>query len=659
MCATSTAATCGRRRRCRSAIEQAPYIVAARPGLQPVRASRPTASRSSCCSTCRLADPIKISRLTIRNISGRPRRLSVTAYVEWVLGLSRGASAPTVVTELDAATGAIFARNPWNMHHGARVAFADLGGRQTGMDRRSQRIHRPQRHHRQSRGAERRHPAVAAGRRRPRSCAALQTTIELERGGDDRDRLLPRPGRRRRRGAGPDRALPRRRSRRRPSRGHGAIWDETLGAVQVKTPDRAMDILLNGWLLYQTLACRFWARSAFYQASGAYGFRDQLQDVMSLTVAQARAGARAHPARRGAAVRRRRRPALVVPAGRPGRAHAHLRRPGVARHGRGALRRDDGRCGDPRRNRAVPRRAGAASRASTISTSSPSQADETATLFEHCARGLDLSLATGAHGLPLMGTGDWNDGMNRVGEAGKGESVWLGWFLHAALTRLRSRSPRRATRRRAPSAWTAHAEALRASARPRRLGRRLVSPRLLRRRHAARLGEQRGMPHRFHRPVLGGDFRRRRPGARGPGDGGARPPPGASRRPAGAAVHAAVRQDRARSRLHQGLSARHPREWRPVHPCRRLVDHGLRRARPGRQGGRAVRAAQSRSITPRTRAGVLRYKVEPYVVAADVYSVAPHVGRGGWTWYTGSAGWLYRAGIEAILGLAIKGDVAA
>ena len=181
-----------------------------------------------------------------------------------------------------------------------------------------------------------------------------------------------------------------------------------------------------------------------------------------------------------------------------------------------------------------------------------------------------------------------------------------------------------------------------------------------RRRHAARLGVERGMPHRFHRAVLGGDLGRRRSGARASSamaalDSQSRAP----RRSAGAAVHAAVRQDAARSRLHQGLSARHSRERRPVHPCRRLVDHGA-----SRRSARATRRPSCsrcsiRSTTPRTRAGVLRYKVEPYVVAADVYSVPPHVGRGGWTWYTGSAGWLYRAGIESILGLRRQSEIAA
>ena len=236
-----------------------------------------------------LADPIKISRLTIRNVSGRPRRLSVTAYVEWVLGLSRGASAPTVVTERDAATGAIFARNPWNMHHGARVAFADLGGRQTGWTGdRSEFI---------GRNGTIDNPAalsaaiplsqrVGAGLD---PCAALQTTIELERGGTTEVVFFLGQAGDAGRGAGPDRALSRAPISTPCIARSSTTGTRRSGAVQVKTPDRAMDIMLNGWLLYQTLACRYWARSAFYQASGAYGFRDQLQDVMALHGRAARA----------------------------------------------------------------------------------------------------------------------------------------------------------------------------------------------------------------------------------------------------------------------------------------------------------------------------------------------------------------------------------
>ena len=302
-----------------------------------------------------LADSIKISRLTIRNISGRPRRLSVTGFAEWVLGLSRGASAPTVVTEHDAATGAIFARNPWSLHHGGRVAFADLGGRQTAWtaDRgefigRNCTIDNPAALSAAIPLSQR----VGAGLD---PCAALQTTVELERDGTTEVVFfLGQAG-----DAAEARALIERYRAADLDAVHREVtgyWQETLGAVQVKTPDRAMDILLNGPLLYQTLACRYLGAFGFLSGQRRLWFPRPASGCHVARRGEARVGARAHPARSGAAVRRGRFPALVVPARRAGRAHAHLRRPGVARHGRGALHRDDGRCGDPRREGAVPRR---------------------------------------------------------------------------------------------------------------------------------------------------------------------------------------------------------------------------------------------------------------------------------------------------------------
>src|SRR5271166_2651026 len=232
-----------------------------------------------------LDDPIKISRLTLRNTSQRTRRLSLTAYAEWVLGPSRTASAPFVATELDPGTGAMFARNPWNAAFGSRVAFLDLAGRQTDCtgDRREF----------IGRNGSLESPAALNGTVPLTNtvgagldpCGALRTTIVLPPNGraeivcflgeaasaSDARMLITRY-----RTADLDAVL-------------AAVshhWAATLGAVQVKTPDRAMDIMLNGWLLYQTLACRIWARSGFYQASGAYGFRDQLQDGMALVAAQ-------------------------------------------------------------------------------------------------------------------------------------------------------------------------------------------------------------------------------------------------------------------------------------------------------------------------------------------------------------------------------------
>ncbi|HXQ64442.1 MAG TPA: protein ndvB, partial [Steroidobacteraceae bacterium] len=407
-----------------------------------------------------LGDPIKISRLTLRNTSDRTRHLSVTAYVEWVLGPSRSVSAPFVTTEIDADTGAMFARNPWNAAFGSRVAFVDLGGRQTDWtgDRREF----------IGRNGTLENPA-ALGAAAPLSnsvgagldpCGALRTAFVLPPNGsvevvfflgeaasaqDARDLIA------RYRAQDLDAVLSE----------VGGYWDAVLGAVQVKTPDRAMDIMLNGWLLYQTLACRIWARSAFYQASGAYGFRDQLQDGMALITA------------------------------RPAMTRAHLLRAaarqfveGDVQHwwlphsGQGVRTRiSDDRAwlafavahyvcttGDAAvLDEVVPFLEGELLGADEHdSFFHPTVSDEVGTLFEHCARGLDASLKVGHHGLPLIGTGDWNDGMNRVGELGRGESVWLGWLLYAALSDFVPLAEARGDTTRA-AAWRSHASALQAA----------------------------------------------------------------------------------------------------------------------------------------------------------------------------------------------------
>ncbi|HMA51222.1 MAG TPA: glycosyl transferase, partial [Magnetospirillaceae bacterium] len=229
-----------------------------------------------------LDDPIKISRLRLRNDSGQARLLSITSYVEWVLGPSRGAAAPFVITEIDAASGALFARNPWNGEFGTSVAFVDLKGSQTGWTgNRREFIGRN--------GTLERPAALADGA--PLSgavgagldpCGALRTRIEIPAGGEaeivlflgeEKDAEAAGTLIARYRAADLDEL----RSQ------IADFWDGMLGQVQVTTPDRPMDLMLNGWLLYQALACRFWARSAFYQSSGAYGFRDQLQDGMALS----------------------------------------------------------------------------------------------------------------------------------------------------------------------------------------------------------------------------------------------------------------------------------------------------------------------------------------------------------------------------------------
>ncbi|HMC02784.1 MAG TPA: protein ndvB, partial [Cellulomonadaceae bacterium] len=377
-------------------------------------------------------DPIKISRLTLTNHSPRARSLSVTAYLDWVLGTSRSGSAPYVTTEMDATTGAMFARNSWSRDFGNRISFADLGGAQTGWtgDRREflGRNGAPDR------------PA-ALMRREALSgrtgaafdpCCALQTTLVIPAGGqasvvwflgqtDTREQARE--------------LILRYRTDDLDARLKVVTdgWAMVLETVQVKTPDRAFDLMLNQWLLYQTLACRLWARTAFYQSSGAYGFRDQLQDVMALAVSRpdlTRAhivNAASHQFVEGDVLHW-----WHEPAGRGIRTRFSddlVWLPYVSSHYLEVT-------GDQRiLDEKIPFLEGATLAAGQLTSYfEPRIAAEQGTLFEHCARALDRSLAVGAHGLPLMGTGDWNDGMNRVGNQGKGESVWLAWFLYAVLT---------------------------------------------------------------------------------------------------------------------------------------------------------------------------------------------------------------------------------
>ncbi|HEY9381677.1 MAG TPA: glucoamylase family protein, partial [Burkholderiales bacterium] len=604
-----------------------------------------------------LADPVKISRLTLRNLSAVPRRLSVTAYAEWVLGTSRGASGPFIVTEIDEVTGAMLAHNPWSIAFPGRVAFIDLGQKQNAWTAdRTEFI---------GRNGNTAAPAALLGKT-PLSgatgagldpCAALQRTVEL--GAGEAIEVVALIGQCA--SIEEARALI---TRYREIDLDGALdevtahWQALLGTVQVKTPDRAMDIMLNGWLLYQTIACRIWARSAFYQASGAYGFRDQLQDGMALTFA------------------------------RPDMTRHHLLRAASRQFAEGDVQHWWlPHSGQGVRTRISDDRVWLAFATATYIACAndiaildeivpfldgptlhpgehdaffqPMIADESASLYEHCARGLDQCLElTGELGLPLIGTGDWNDGMNRVGEGGQGESVWLAWLLVRTIELYAPLAENRATDRDAARAlrWRAHAAAVREA-----IEREAWDGEWYRRAtfdDGTWLGSKDSEECRIDSiaqswAVLSG-----------------------AADPARAAVAMAsleqhlIRRDDALALLFSPPFDKTPHDPGYI----KGYPPGLRE-----NGGQYSHAAMwailafaklgagdkaSELFTllnpvnhARTPEEIERYKVEPYVVAADVYSVAPHAGRGGWTWYTGAAGWMYRAGVEGILGIRREGAV--
>ncbi|MGC2494223.1 GH36-type glycosyl hydrolase domain-containing protein [Candidatus Binatus sp.] len=600
-------------------------------------------------------DSVKISRLKIRNLSPRARRLSITAYVEWVLGTSRGASAPYIVTEAESETHAVLARNSFSIEYGTRIAFADLRGQQISWTAdRTEFLGRN--------GTLDNPAALASGK--PLSartgaamdpCAALQTTVSLKPNAESEvvfflGEAASRPAAiatiKKYRDADLDAVL--------TTVTH--YWDDMLGAVQVKTPDRSMDLMLNRWLLYQTLACRVWARSAFYQAGGAYGFRDQLQDVMALTMAQP-ALTREHLLR--AASRQ-----FVAgdvqhwwlpPAGQGVRTRITDDRVWLAY----AVAHYIEVTGDAGiLDESVPFLDGPELHAGEVeSFFQPTVSEDRGTIFEHCALGLDQSLAVGLHGIPLFGSGDWNDGMNRVGEAGKGESIWLGWFLYTTLQAFAPLADARSEGARA-STWRSHATALAES-----LERDGWDGAWYRRGYfddGTPLGSADSIECRIDSIAQSWSVIS-----------------GAASPVRAAAAMAAVDQYLVKRDDGLVLLFTPPFDHTPQDPGYiKGYPPGIRE-----NGGQYTHGALWSVIAfamlgdgdkanelfsmlnpinhANTRAGIHRYKVEPYVACADIYSMPPHVGRGGWTWYTGSAGWTYRAGLEWILGFRLRGKTLA
>ena len=599
--------------------------------------------------------PVKFSRLVVRNDSGRPRRLSATGYVEWVLGDLRPKTVMHLTTQVDPYSGALYARNPYNSEFPNRLAFFDVddANRTCTCDRaefigRNGHLGRPA-------ALARTHLSGRVGGGLD-PCAALQVPFDLGEGQEReivfRLGLGGTPG-------GEDAASLVQRLRgsetaRRALEAVWGYWNHTLGAVQVDTPDQSLNVLTNGWLLYQTLACRMWGRSGYYQSGGAFGFRDQLQDAMALVHAEPRllrdqlllcAGRQFpegdvqhwwHP-----------------PAGRGVRSHCsddYLWLP-LATCRYVLCTGDTGVLEEP-----VPYLAGRPlDPADESYYDLPGRSEETEGLYRHCVRAIRRGLArVGAQGLPLMGSGDWNDGMNRVGIGGQGESVWLGFFLCEVLRQFDALARGLGD---APFAEVCASERA-------RLAEALEA-------HAWDGGWYRRAWFDDGTPLGAADNQECRID---------------SISQSWAVLSGAGSPERART----AMAAVDERLVRREHGLIQLLDPPFDRSDldpgyikgyvPGvrENGGQythgAIWAAMAFAalgdsrrawelttlINPANHAkspeAIATYKVEPYVMAADVYAVPPHTGRGGWTWYTGSAGWMYRLVVESLLGVRLEVD---
>ena len=607
---------------------------------------------SSMCMYVDVDAPVKFIVIKIRNNSTRARRISATGYVEWVLGDLRAKTLMHTITEIDVPSGAILARNGYNTEFGGRVAFFDVDDiNKTHTTDRSEFIGRN--------GTLNNPDALNRAKLSGKTgaaldpCAAIQVVFDIA---EDQEREIIF-----RLGAGKnledatsiihhfEGAAA---ARNALDRVH-AFWKKTLGAVQLETPDRAINILANGWLNYQTLACRIWARSGFYQSGGAFGFRDQLQDVLSLmhtkpeflreqillcASRQFKEGDVQHwwhpPVGRGVrttcsddylwlpyATTK-----YVIATGD----QAILEEPVHFLEGR-LLNEGEESYFDL-----------------------PIKSDTAATLYQHCVQAVEHGLRFGVNGLPLMGTGDWNDGMDKVGNHGKGESVWLAFFLYDILVHFKQIAAIKKDTA-FVNKCTLEAEKLRLN-----IDKNAWDGEWYRRAYfddGTPLGTHENEECRIDSiaqswSVLSGGGNKER------------------------SLTAMQSADKYLVQKEDGLI----QLFTPPFDKSAMNPGYIKGYVPGvrENGGQYTHAAiwlvmafaalsnKKRTwellqmINPLNRGNtadkIAVYKTEPYVIAADVYAESLHKGRGGWTWYTGSAGWMYQLILNSFAGLKKEGD---
>ena len=599
-------------------------------------------------------DPVKIVRLRVTNRGDVPRRLSAFSYSQWVLGVHAWQSGRTVRSE--ARHGAVLATNPDAGEFSGLVAFAAAVSAAAPAT-----VHFTA--DRQSFIGPYGTMAAPAALGSPvpldertgaglDPCAAFQVPLEVAPGATTECLFLLGEG------ASEEEVVALLARYRAPGAAAAALdevrafWRHTLSAVQVSTPSPALDVMVNGWLSYQNLACRVWGRSALYQSGGAYGYRDQLQDTAALVYLAPHLTRRqivlhaAHQFVEGDVLHW-----WHPPLGKGMRTRFSddlLWLPFVAA-GYVETTGDESVLEEEARFVTGP----FLDRDEDERFVEPVDSGERGTVYEHCCRALDRSLTAGVHGLPLMGTGDWNDGMNRVGREGRGESVWLGFFLSYILDRFISLCDRRGDAERA-ARFRAYAE-------------RLV----------VALNEG-GWDGDWYRRAYYDDGA---PLGSAANDecridtiaqawaviSGAAPPQRAAQA-LDAMEHHLVSEGEGIIRLLTPAFDRTPHDpgyikgYLPgVRENGGQYTHAaLWAVKALAEFGRGERAARLlEMLSPVSRAstagGAAIYQVEPYVIAADVYGVAPHVGRGGWTWYTGSAGWAFRVAVESVLGVRIVG----